>query len=51
MSQVLFVLFVVLAMAGIALQVRSRGVIRPFVIGSILVLASLPVFAVAWVKR
>ena len=51
MSTVFFVLFVVMAAVGIALQVRARGQLRLFVIGSILVVTSLPVFAVAWVQR
>lgn len=51
MSTVLFVLFVALALVGIALQVRSRGEVRRFAAGSALVVASLPVFAVAWLAR
>ena len=51
MSLALFVLFVVLAAVGVAVQVRSRGEVRTFAIGSALVVASLPVFAAAWLTR
>lgn len=51
MSAALFVVFVVLAVTGILLQVRSRGQVRGFAIGSALVLLSLPVFAVAYTQR
>ena len=51
MSIGFFALFVVMAVVGILLQVRSRGQVKPFVIGSILVVFSLPVFAIAWVNK
>jgi hypothetical protein len=50
-STALFAVFVVVAFAGVALQVKSRGELRQFAIGSALVVASLPLFAAAWMTR
>jgi len=50
-STALFALFVVLACTGVAVQARSRGELRRFAVGGALVVASLTVFAAAWMTR